>query len=228
MNASTARRQEERSAATQRALLDAVVVCLTEKGFSGTTSEAVAQQAGFSRGAQLHHFGGRDQMVVAAVEHLAEKRLAFVREALAQYFPDSSPRRDGAHGPDGTSAHTRERRLAALLLLAEGLSGPLYSASLELWIAARTRPDLRSRLLAADQRVTATMAEICRDYVTEDPVRIRLTLDLLLGRGVSGLLVPGNERDQERALATWARMLNDSDTAGGDAKLAARQAGNEA
>lgn len=44
---------------------------LAELGFAGTTGPAVAERAGLSRGAQLHHFGTRDQMVVAAVEHLA-------------------------------------------------------------------------------------------------------------------------------------------------------------
>lgn len=68
-------RQADRSAGTRQALLDATVMCLVEDGYVGTTGPAIADRAGLSRGAQLHHFGTRDQLVVAAVEHLAQMRL---------------------------------------------------------------------------------------------------------------------------------------------------------
>ncbi|MCK5891805.1 TetR/AcrR family transcriptional regulator [Aeromicrobium sp.] len=185
--------QEERSASTRRALLDATVACLAEVGYAGTTSAAVADRAGFSRGAQLHHFGSRDQLVVAAVEHLAHLRLGAVREQLSQL---------GAKG-DAMPAGPE----AALGLLAEALSGPLYAASLELWVAARADPTLREELVPAEDRVNAELAEICRTYVTDDPVEIRLTLDLLLGRGVSGLLIPHQRAHEIEALSAWTRRL---------------------
>jgi AcrR family transcriptional regulator len=186
------RTQEERSAATRLALLDATVACLAELGYAGTTSAAVAARAGLSRGAQLHHFGTRDQLVVSAVEHLAQERLRRAREQMVLL------------GPAGAGAGKRE---TALRLLAEALSGPLYAASLELWVAARAHQALRAELVPAEERVNAELAEICRTYVTEDPVEIRLTLDLLLGRGVSGLLSPHSGQRQAEALDAWARRL---------------------
>jgi AcrR family transcriptional regulator len=193
-----ARRQEERSATTRRALLDATVVCLAELGYAGTTSAAVAERAGLSRGAQLHHFGTRDQLVVAAVEHLAQKRLRQVRDQMSRLAPS----RPGHEGPS-----SRNNPEAALGLLAEALSGPLYAATLELWVAARSHPTLRTELVPAEDRVNAALAEICRTYVTDDPIEIRLTLDLLLGRGVSGLLTPHPDQRQAEVLAAWARRL---------------------
>lgn len=195
------RRQEQRSAATRRALLDATVACLAELGYAGTTSAAVAERAGLSRGAQLHHFGTRDQLVVAAVEHLAQKRLRRVRDQMSRLGP-SDARQEGS-----PTAATPE---PALRLLAEALSGPLYAASLELWVAARSHSTLRAELIPAEDRVNAELAEICRTYVTDDPLEIRLTLDLLLGRGVSGLLTPHPAPRQADVLAAWARRLKGS------------------
>lgn len=194
-----ATRQEERSAATRRVLLEATVGCLVELGYTGTTSAAVAERAGLSRGAQLHHFGTRDQLVVAAVEHLAQKRLRRVREALADLSPSAT---QGAMWPSQHAPHE-----AALDLLAEALSGPLYAATLELWVAARSHPGLRAELIPAEERVNDELAQICRNYVTDDPIKIRLTLDLLLGRGVSGLLTPHSDHRQQQVLTAWAQLL---------------------
>lgn len=195
------RRQQERSAATRAALLDATVACLVELGYTGTTSAAVAERAGLSRGAQLHHFGTRDQLVVAAVEHLAQKRLRSVRDQLAQLALPHAAHTNQQQPPHDSGQES------ALRLLAEALSGPLYAATLELWVAARSHPDLRHQLIPAEQRVNAELAEICRAYVTADPVQIRLTLDLLLGRGVSGLLTAHSDHRQGQVLAAWARLL---------------------
>ena len=209
-----ARRQEERSAATRRVLLEATVACLVELGYTGTTSAAVAEKAGLSRGAQLHHFGTRDQLVVAAVEHLAQKRLRRVREALAVLRQVVERRREALAdlSPATTQGAKRPRsriepQEAALGLLAEALSGPLYAATLELWVAARSHPDLRAQLIPAEERVNDELAQICRTYLTDDPVKIRLTLDLLLGRGVSGLLTSHPGHRQEQVLAAWAQVL---------------------
>jgi AcrR family transcriptional regulator len=181
-------------------LLEATVACLVDLGYTGTTSAAVAEKAGLSRGAQLHHFGTRDQLVVAAVEHLAQKRLRRVREALADLSPAT---------PQGAkvSRSRTEPQEAALGLLAQALSGPLYAATLELWVAARSHPDLRAQLIPAEERVNEELAQICRTYVTDDPIKIRLTLDLLLGRGVSGLLTSHPGHRQEQVLAAWAQLL---------------------
>lgn len=175
------------------------MACLVELGYTGTTSAAVAERAGLSRGAQLHHFGTRSQLVVAAVEHLAQKRLQRVREAMTGL---STAVNQGEH-----PSSRKDTQEAALGLLAEALSGPLYAATMELWVAARSHPDLRAQLIPAEERVNDELAHICRTYVTDDPVTIRLTLDLLLGRGVSGLLAPHPDHRQDQILAAWTQLL---------------------
>ena len=196
-------RQEERSASTRRALLDATIACLVEDGYGGTTGPAVAKRAGLSRGAQLHHFGTRDQMVVAAVEHLSQMRLAAVRSRL-QEIEDQPPADPGA-------AQSVSR--AALELLAGALSGPLYAATLELWVAARANAELREELVPAEHRVRTELWEVCRLYVTEDPVAIQLTLDLLLGQGVSGMFNADRATLHRSALDRWEQLLADTSAA---------------
>ncbi len=189
-------RQGARSAATRRLLLDATISCLVEHGYGGTSGPAVAAKAGLSRGAQLHHFGTRDQMVVAAVEHLAQKRLASVRSQLSA-IPEA----------DATSPASR-----ALRLLADALSGPLYAATLELWVAARANSELREQLVPAESRVHEELREICRRYVTEDPAAIQLTLDLLLGQGVSGMFDHERAQRSRQALNRWEQLLTEMAT----------------
>src|SRR5882724_7706446 len=68
------RTQAERSAAMRTRLLDATVECLVAYGYAGTTTHRVAELAGVTRGAQVHHFRSKEDLVVAAIEHLAEQR----------------------------------------------------------------------------------------------------------------------------------------------------------
>ena len=76
--------QQERSRATQQRLLEATVDCLVERGWSGATTTVIAERAGVSRGAQLHHYPTRAALVLAAVTHLADLRANELRaEALS-------------------------------------------------------------------------------------------------------------------------------------------------
>jgi len=68
------RTQQQRREETRRALLDAAVESLIEVGFARTTTLEVQRRADVSRGALLHHFPSKAELLVAAVDHLAEMR----------------------------------------------------------------------------------------------------------------------------------------------------------
>ncbi len=68
-------------------LLEATVDCLVERGFAGTTTTLVSERAGVSRGAQLHHFPTKNDLVVAAVEHVTMLRAEELRTAVAGVPP---------------------------------------------------------------------------------------------------------------------------------------------
>src|SRR5579871_5026542 len=78
---------QERGIATRSALLEAALECLVELGYGATTTTEVANRAGVSRGAQLHHFPTKAELLSAAVESLFERRNAEFREAFAHFEP---------------------------------------------------------------------------------------------------------------------------------------------
>jgi AcrR family transcriptional regulator len=130
------RTQEERSEETRGRLLDATIASLIDLGYARTTTTEVAKRAGLSRGAQLHHFPTKAELVVAAIGHLARSR---TDELVAQV--DALPQ-DPEDWVD-----------AAIDLLWSTFRGPLFYAALELWVAARTDEELAKHLLPAERQL---------------------------------------------------------------------------
>jgi AcrR family transcriptional regulator len=117
-------------------LLDATVACLFERGYAGTTTTEIANRAGVSRGAQLHHFPKKDELVVSALEHVFELRLIEMSAVVAE--PPSGSRAD---------------RIAALIdAMWPMFKGPTFYAWLELVVASRTDPALGEAVRAASNR----------------------------------------------------------------------------
>src|SRR5437868_14617299 len=81
------RTQQQRRDETRRALLDAAVESLIEVGFARTTTLEVQRRAEVSRGALLHHFPSKAELLVAAVDHLAEMRARELKQ-LAAALPE--------------------------------------------------------------------------------------------------------------------------------------------
>lgn len=73
------RTQEERTAATRAALIDAGRKLFAEHGYAGVGTETLVRAAGISRGALYHQFGDKTELfaeVLAAVEADITQRLA--------------------------------------------------------------------------------------------------------------------------------------------------------
>src|SRR6478735_1227651 len=81
------RTQQQRRDETRRALLDAAVESLIQVGFARTTTLEVQRRADVSRGALLHHFPSKAELLVAAVDHLAEMRARELK-LLAGQLPE--------------------------------------------------------------------------------------------------------------------------------------------
>jgi AcrR family transcriptional regulator len=197
--------QEERSRAMRERLLDATVACLVESGWSGTSTTLVSQRAGVSRGAQLHHFPTKNDLVLAAVEHLSDVRGVELRAAATRLPP----------GPGRTRA--------VLEMLAGHYTGPVFAAALELWVAARTDSALREAVAAFEQRLgrethRSTVALLGVDE-SRPGVRelVMATLDLVRGLGLAGILSDDAAR-RSRVLDHWARMLDATLPAGRPAR----------
>jgi AcrR family transcriptional regulator len=62
------RSHAERSAATRARIIAAVVDVIARDGFQGLTAQQVAASSGVTWGAVQHHFGGKDQLLMAVLE----------------------------------------------------------------------------------------------------------------------------------------------------------------
>lgn len=67
------RSHAERSATTRAKILDAVVDVIARDGFQGLTAHQVALHSGLTWGAVQHHFGGKDQLLLAVLESSFER-----------------------------------------------------------------------------------------------------------------------------------------------------------
>lgn len=177
-------------------LMAATIDSLAELGWAGTTTTEVSQRAGVSRGAQLHHFPSKQDLVVAAVEHLTQIRHEEL-ERTAEELP--------AHG------HGRTR--AVLDALSGQFTGPLFFAALELWVAARTDPVLLEAVGPLERRVGRETHKYAVELLNVDEsigdnrALVQSTLDLLRGLGLAAALSDDTARRQQ-LLDTWAHVLD--------------------
>ncbi|HEY1834776.1 MAG TPA: TetR/AcrR family transcriptional regulator [Solirubrobacteraceae bacterium] len=189
------RSQAERSATTRQALLDATVACLVEDGFANTTTSRVAERAGVSRGAHLHHFQTRSALVAAAMEHLADRRGEVLLEAA------------------GSLPAGRERIEQGLDLLWNGYAGPLYQAALDLWTHARTDEELRERLVPVERGLDRQTAQMTRQLFPELCERpgfdrmIEMAAATMRGLALLDTLHPGSGRNRKQWTYCRAQLV---------------------
>jgi AcrR family transcriptional regulator len=151
------RTQAERRSATRARLLDATLACLAELGYARTSTTEIVRRAGVSRGAQVHHFPTKADLVASAVEHVFERRIEEFRAAFVRL-------------PDGAN-----KAVAAIDLLWPMFDGHTFDAWLELAVAARTDPDLRHRLTTVTRRFSQSVEQTFRELFAvpagADPMR---------------------------------------------------------
>lgn len=146
--------QAERSASTRARLLDATAECLAELGYARTSTTEVARRAGVSRGAQLHHFPTKAELVAAAVDHVLERRVEEFRTLIATV-------------PDGPN-----RIEAAIDLLWSMFRGPTFEAWYELNTAARTDPELRPHVARVADLLDERVRDAFHDLFTPPPGQV--------------------------------------------------------
>lgn len=177
-------------------LLEATVECLVEYGWSGTSTTLVSKRAGVSRGALLHHFPTKNDLVLAAVEHLSEIRGTELAAAAARL-------------PQG-----KRRTRAVLEMLADHFTSPVFIAALELWVAARTDPALQHSVDPLEQRIGRETHRNTVDLLGVDESRpgarelVQATLDLVRGLGLANTITDDTQR-RKRILDQWARTLDE-------------------
>ena len=177
----------ERLARTRERLLDAVFEALSESGYAGTTTTEVARRSGLTRGAQLHHFGTKGEMMVAAAQHMtARARAAFDTPALDDLPTDA------------------DRIRAALTAIAQVYTSIRPSAYTELWMASRSYPEIVDALREAEVEGRDDMrrlfgAEILERATPEFEALIDFIHYAVRGMAVDTYLVTDEQRQDRTA-----------------------------
>jgi AcrR family transcriptional regulator len=177
-------------------LLEATIDCLVEEGWRGTSTTLVSKRAGVSRGAQLLQFPTKNDLVLAAVEHLTDVRGAELSEA-ADRLPSGRPR-------------TR----AVLEMLADHFTSPVFTAALELWVAARTDATLQAAVGPLEQRIGRDIHRHTVELLGVDEQQpghrelVQATLDLVRGLGLANTISDDTAR-RRRILDAWADLLDE-------------------
>ena len=135
------RTNAERSAGTRSKLIQAAISVLFDKGYAAATTIEVAKRARASRGAMLHHFPTRVDLLLATAEHVIVEQRRFRMEKLA--------------GIEDNWA----RFAAAADVTWEVQQQPATIALLEIMLGSRSDAELRKRIAPFLREMTALRAE---------------------------------------------------------------------
>ena len=119
------RTQQERRATTRTTLLEATIGCLGEYGYAGTSISSITEKAGVSRGALLHHFPSKNELIAHAILYFYRQRLARFKAQLL--------------GADTSELSLEDR----LRVLKEDFQ-TWYDTALEIEVAMRTNAEIAS------------------------------------------------------------------------------------
>lgn len=143
----------ERSAAMRKRLIDAAIDCLGRLGYGATTLQVVTDAAGVSRGAVLHHFPNKADLMIAVAEYAAGKQNRHVARLLSETKPGM------------------DRYLAITMATWDAMTKPWATALLEILMGSRSDKELRARLPA----VIAALETYQREGVWEQAQSVGIT-----------------------------------------------------
>ena len=187
--------KQDRSRATRARLLETTIRCLATHGWDASTVGLIAAEAGISRGAVQHHFRTREDLILAALEHMFTERVA-----LLDALPD----------PDGDGPERVHRVVAGLV---DAIGGELFRAALQVWTVASADPDLRAAVLPLERHfargVHQRAVRLLRADDRDPGMRalIQATLDLARGLALAGVLTDDSRR-RARVVRAWSSQLS--------------------
>jgi len=217
-NGGTISWQAQKSAMTRDKILDAAIDCFIHEGYTNVTTAKVANAAGVSRGAMLHHFPSKLELIQAAIEYLHDK-LVEDFTGRVQAIPKN--------------LRGKKHRRAGLDAYWEHLTSDLFMAYHELCVAGRMEPELREILdkstLTFDQHVRNSTRELFKEWADRGD-RFLLAMDvtkfMMEGMAV-GQVVGDREARINRLLDYLADRLEEIFKEGGSGAIGRHSAGNK-
>lgn len=195
------RRRDERRRETRLLLLQAAAALFARHGYHGVSLDAVADQAGFSKGAVYAHFSSKQDLLANLLELYCERQHAQTRAIMAEPAP----------------LDDRIRQISAWLFRPpqEAQDWPLLF--FELWLQAVRDPSLRARMQQLQQWSSQSVATMidqetkARGLTLAVPANDLAQALLALGNGLmmQHLLTP-SERTAETYRSTVHAMLREA------------------
>ena len=183
------------AASLRKRITDAAVELLIEEGVGRTTTLAVQKRAGVSRGALLHHFPNRAQLLASTIEQLVQRNERQIDEAFIS---------QAGQGGDVEQA---------LQALSDNMAQPSYLAEMELWTLARNDHELREALYVAEKaarydldRVVGRLLDCWRHH-PDYPMLADLSVEFLRGLAFSDLL-RNRPSYRYRMISLWVELIN--------------------
>jgi AcrR family transcriptional regulator len=149
----TPTRRQAQAAATRRRILESAWDVTAERGVAGLTTRLVADRAGISHGMCHYHFAGKDDLLLALVEHARVTWITPLERLLAQ----------------GDTALERLRSVIAWM--AEPAAGEVMRVHLELSAYSARDPALSKSLAGEYERWREAMVFLFRELDSEGAMR---------------------------------------------------------
>ncbi|TAL01933.1 MAG: TetR/AcrR family transcriptional regulator [Rhodospirillaceae bacterium] len=117
--------QQRKSSETRIVILEATIECLARYGYARTTTQLIAKIAKVSRGAMIHHYATKQELIAAVTEYAFYKHMERFSRAIRALSDEERIDRNAGIEADWRVCLSRE-----------------YKAYFELHVAARTDEEL--------------------------------------------------------------------------------------
>jgi AcrR family transcriptional regulator len=193
----SSRSQDERSEEMRSRLITASIGVLRERGFAGFNTEAVVQNAGVSRGALLHHYRRKRDLILAVHEHVYQIAVEKSIES-AEAVTDQSMIFD------------------EMLKDAESFFlGEHFFSVLGIVLSANTDPDLKTEILEASQKarlpIEAAWVKVMSEYMPRTLAEnlVYMTYNMVRGSAMRTLWEDDAKKYAE-VTTIWKSMMIDA------------------
>jgi len=170
------------------------VDCFYENGYANTTTEHISKRAGVSRGAMLHHFPSRFELISATVAYLNQQRL----EMFAREESQTQQGAEYTRVEEGIDAYWRQ------------LNTPVFIVFHELMVAARTDQELAEVISPALRAFESAWYEAVKDIFPDLAMSKGFTranyLTKYLLEGMAFARFAAGENVPEEMMLTWLKQ----------------------
>lgn len=165
------RTQAERSASTRAEILKATVHSLFTHGYAATTTLLVAKEAEVSRGAMLHHFPTKVDLMLFVVQAVYDEEIELYRVRLAEIEDPA------------------ERRSMFPRIVWDVLSRPPGVAVLEILQGSRSDPVLAKKLAPLQAKIERDSVARIEEFVPTGGTKPSLAMVRLVVWSIRGLSI---------------------------------------